>query len=203
MSSRAKKENATKLNRQEGVILLDTFELTNSASRNMLISNVKQMYEKGNIRTLKEAEGLIKLIQENKLEEFDTRFSKIEKTENTKVAKQKAEERGKDADYTILEKESPKYIVKIKNKTSELPTFEVKFKKVHSSFEAAWKDGVAKLVNIAAEKIREKQNLKVVVGVEFTIMKPIEGDAMISTRTIHAHTMPEAVYSEDAVTKFI
>ena len=56
MSSRAKKENATKLNRQEGLILLDTFELASSASRNVLISNVKQMYEKGNIRTLKEAE---------------------------------------------------------------------------------------------------------------------------------------------------
>ncbi len=152
MTSRAKRENATKLNRKEGVILLDTFELTDSASRNMLISNVKQMFEKGNIRTLKEAEGLVKLIQDNKLNEFDTRFSKIEKTENTKVAKQKAEEIGKDADYTIHEKETPNYIVKIKNRTSELPTFEVKFKKEHSSFEAAWKDGVAKLVKLAAEK---------------------------------------------------
>ncbi len=115
------------------------------------------MYEKGNIRTLKEAEGLIKLIQENKLDEFDARFSKIEKTENTKVAKQKAEEIGKDADYIIHEKESPNYIVKIKNRTSELPTFEVKFKKEHSSFEAAWKDGVAKIAKLAAEKIWEKQ----------------------------------------------
>ncbi len=80
------------------------------------------------------------------------------------------------------------------------------FKKEHSSFEAAWKDGVAKLVNLAAEKIREKQNLKVVVGVEFTIMKPIDAayeDAKDTIRTIHAHTMPEAVCSEDAITKFI
>ena len=67
MSSRAKKENATKLNRQEGLILLDTFELTSSASRNMLISNVKQMYETGNIRTLKEAEGLIKRKQAGRI----------------------------------------------------------------------------------------------------------------------------------------
>ena len=107
VSSRAKKENATKLNRQEGLILLGTFELTSSASRNMLISNVKQMYEKGNIRTMKEAEGLIKLVQENKLDEFDTRFGKIEKTENAKVAKRKAEEIVKDADYITHEKESP------------------------------------------------------------------------------------------------
>ncbi len=127
MTSKAKKENATKLNRQEGLNLFDTFELTGSASRNMLISNVKQMYEKGNIRTLKEAEGLIKLVQENKLDEFDTRFNKIEKTENTKVAKRQAEVIVKDADYITREKESPNYITKIKNRTSELPTFEVKF----------------------------------------------------------------------------
>ncbi len=62
---------------------------------------------------------------------------------------------------------------------------------------------MAKLVNLAAEKRREKQNLKVVVGVEFTIMKPIEGDDVHNIRTIHAHAMPEAVYSEDAITKFI
>ncbi len=62
---------------------------------------------------------------------------------------------------------------------------------------------MAQLVNLAAEKIREKQNLKVVVGVEFTIMKPIEGGDIHNIRTIHAHTMPEAVCSEDAITKFI
>ena len=63
----------------------------------------------------------------------------------------------KDADYTTHEKESPNYITKIKNRTSELPTFEVKFKKEHSSFEVAWKDGVAKLAKLAAEKIRENK----------------------------------------------
>ena len=76
----------------------------------------------------------------------------------------------------------------------------MKFKKVHTTFEAAWKDGVARLAKIAADKIREKPNLKIVVGVECAIVKPREEEA--TEKTIHAHTMPESVYSEDAVDKF-
>ena len=45
---------------------LDELEFTGSSSRNMLISNVKQMFEKRAIRTISAAEGLIKLIQESK-----------------------------------------------------------------------------------------------------------------------------------------
>ena len=38
-------------------------------------------------------------------------------------------------------------------------------------FEAAWRDGGARLVHIAVDKIREKQSLiKVVVGVEWAIL---------------------------------
>ena len=58
---------------------LDELELTGSSSRNMLISSVKQMFEKGTIRTISAAEGLIKLIQENKMDEFDRKFAQIEK----------------------------------------------------------------------------------------------------------------------------
>ena len=82
-----------------------------------------------------------------------------------------------------------------------MPTFELKFKKVHTTFEAAWKDGVARLVKIASDTIREKQNLKIVVGVECLIVKPREEEE--TEKTIHAHTMPESVYSEEAVDKFI
>ena len=67
MTSEGKSEKPIKLNRQAKTILLDTFELTDSASRNILISNVKQMFEKGTLRTLAAAETLIKLIQENKI----------------------------------------------------------------------------------------------------------------------------------------
>ena len=40
-----------------------------------------------------------------------------------------------------------------------------------------------------------------VVGVECLIVKPREDEE--TEKTIHAHTMPESVYSEDAVDKFI
>ena len=57
--------------RQENVQLLNTFEDTPNASRNILISTVKQMCSRGSIRTYKEAETLIKLAQENKMDDFD------------------------------------------------------------------------------------------------------------------------------------
>ena len=60
---------------------------------------------------------------------------------------------------------------------------------------------MARLVKMASDTIREKQNLKIVVGVECSIVKPREEEE--TEKTIHAHTMPESVYSEDAVDKFI
>ena len=39
------------------------------------------------------------------------------------------------------------------------------------------------------------------VGCEFTIVKFQDGEELV--RTVHAHAMPEAVYSEDAADKFI
>ena len=101
----------------------------------------------------------------------------------------------------MQQRETSKHIVKIKNKNCELPTFELKFKKVHTTFEAAWKDGVVRLIKIASDTIKEKKNLKIVVGVECLIVKPREEDE--TEKTIHAHTMPESVYSEEAVDKFI
>ncbi len=57
-----------------------------------------------------------------------------------------------DANYTKHERETSKRIIKIKNKNSELPTFELKLRKIHTTFEAAWKDGVVSLVKIDADK---------------------------------------------------
>ena len=201
MTSTGKAAKSITLNRQAKTILLDTFELTDSASRNILISNVKQMFEKGTIRTLAAAETLIKLVQENRMKEFDEKMKKLDIAANTKAAKRKAEEIAQESNYTIQHREMTNHTVRIKNANSELPTFELKFKKIHTTFEAAWKDGVSRLVKIAADKIKEKQNLKVVVGVECTIVKPNEDEE--TEKTIHAHTMPESVYSEDAVDKFI
>ncbi len=71
MTSKGKTEKSIKLNRQAKTTLLYTFELADSASRNILISNVKQMFEGGTIRTQAAAETLIKLIQENKMDQVD------------------------------------------------------------------------------------------------------------------------------------
>ena len=180
--------SATKLNRQAKTALLDTFELTDSVSRNILIGSVKQMFERGTIRIQAAACTLIMLIQENKMDQVDAKMGKLEKAVNIKSDKRKAVELAQEANYTTHERETTKHIIKIKNKNSELPTFELKFKKEHTTFDAAWKDGVARLVKIAADKIREKRNLKLVVGVECLIVKPREEEETEKndTRTYHA-----------------
>ena len=82
MATKGKKaNNNTRLQR---ITKLDELELTGSASRNMLISNVKQMFERGVIKRVDIAESLIKLIQENKMDEFDAKFAKIEKHKTRK-----------------------------------------------------------------------------------------------------------------------
>ena len=66
-----KRKSANSNTRTQRSSKLDELEFTGSSSRNMLISNVKQMFEKGTIRTISAAEELIKLTQENKMDEFD------------------------------------------------------------------------------------------------------------------------------------
>ena len=78
---------ATKLNRKAKAELLDTYELTDSVSRNMLIGSVKQMFERGTIRTQAAASNLIKIIQENKMDQVDAKIGKLEKAVNIKPAK--------------------------------------------------------------------------------------------------------------------
>ncbi len=74
----------------------------------------------------------------------------------------------------------------------------MQFKTERITFEAAWKDGATKLVRLTTERLREKQNVKVIVGVAFAMFKS-EGE---NDKTIQAHTIPESVYSEAAVSNF-
>ena len=74
-----KRKSANSNTRMQRSLKLDELELTGSSSRNMLISNVKQMFEKGTIRTISAAEGLIKLIQENKMDEFGKKLPRKKK----------------------------------------------------------------------------------------------------------------------------
>ena len=107
MTSKGNADQTTKLNRQAKTILLDTFELTDSASRNILISNVKQMFERGTLRTLASAEALIKLIQNNKMTQFDEKIAKLDIAVNTKAAKRQAAEIAQEPNYTIQQRERP------------------------------------------------------------------------------------------------
>ena len=83
---------ATNLNRKDKAAQLDKHALTSSSTRNILIQNVKQMFQRGEIRTQTAAGNLIKLIQENKMDQVDTRMEKLDKAVNTKSAKRQAEE---------------------------------------------------------------------------------------------------------------
>ena len=82
---------------------------------------------------------------------------KLDIAANAKASKRQAEEIAQELNYTIQQRETSKHIVRVKHNNSDLPTFELKFKKVHTTFEAAWKDGVARLVKIASDTIRENK----------------------------------------------
>ena len=153
----AKKTIPVKLNRGASIALLNSVALTDSASRNILISNVKQMFERGTIKTLSAAENLINLIRDDRMTELDAKMKKPDIAVNTKAAKRQASEIAQESNYTIQQRETSKHLVKVRDKNSELPSFDLKFKKIHTTFEAAWKDGVARLVKIAADRIRENK----------------------------------------------
>ena len=118
---------ATKLNRKEKAAQLDEYALTSSSTRNILIGTVKSMFERGTIRTQAAAGNLIKLIQENKMEQVDAKMGKIQGAVNAKSDKRKAGEMEREANYTTHERETTKHYIKIKNRNNELPTFELKF----------------------------------------------------------------------------
>ncbi len=54
-----------------------------------MISNVKQMFERGTIRTQSAAETLIKLIQKNKMDQVDAKMEKFGITANKNQPKDK------------------------------------------------------------------------------------------------------------------
>ena len=86
-----KKTRDTSNTRLQRLAKVDDLELTRCSSRKTLINSVKQMFEKGTIRTLAAAENLIKLIQDGKMDEFDVKLKKLDIAANTKAAKRQAE----------------------------------------------------------------------------------------------------------------
>jgi len=190
--------------RQENLQLLNAFEDTPSTSRNILISTVKQQYITGYIRTYKEAATLIKLVQSNKMDDFDVSYNQIKETANVRLTKhllKESKRREIEDKLPTTEKNFTRYILSVKNKTSELPTFELKFKILYTNIDAAWKSGVLRLIKTAESRIEEKQNLKIVVGVEVVIAK-LEDDEIIRA-TIYVPTEPESVYNKEEIAPLI
>ncbi len=99
---------ATKLSRKEKAAQLDKYDLAVSTSRNILIGSVKQMFERGAIRTQAAAGNLIKLIQANKMDQVDAKMWKLEKAVNIKSDERKAVELAPDVNYTIHEQKNNK-----------------------------------------------------------------------------------------------
>ena len=95
---------ATKLNRKTKAAQLDEYDLTSSSTRNILTGSVKQMFERGTTRTQAAAGNLIKLIQENKMDQVDAKMGKLEKAVNIKTAKRLAGEMEHEANYTTHER---------------------------------------------------------------------------------------------------
>ena len=79
--------------------------LTGSSTRNILIGTVKQMFERGEIRTQTAAGNLIKLIQENKMEQVDAKMGKIQGAVAKKADKRKASDMEQEANYETQERE--------------------------------------------------------------------------------------------------
>ena len=63
------------------------------------------MFERGEIRTQTAAGNLIKLIQENKMEQVDAKLGKLQGAVAKKADKRKASEMERDANYETQERE--------------------------------------------------------------------------------------------------
>ena len=151
------------IKKQENMAKLNAYDMAGSASKKMLMRTVKDMFEKGEIERFAQADGLMKLLRDNKLKEFDKCFDKLEAANKAK-ADEKAEK--EDDEVIIAQRNTSKDIVRVKNKRSELPTFELQFINDYPDFNVAWRHGVNKLIKIVVGRLQTKKNIKVVVGVE-------------------------------------
>ena len=185
---------------------LDAYEPTDSTTRNVLQQTVKELYKKGTIRDIKNATNLMDLLKDNELEKFEKKLNAIETAQSKKTAATIAQEIKDDAEVaktiTIKERAPRRFALIAKNKGTELPTFEIHFKETIQTYNEAWRRGVKPLTRAAELKIKEKHNVKITIGMELEIAKPTEGGTE-EVMKVHAHTMPEAAYSEEGVAKLI
>ena len=206
----------TTTKKQEQLAKLSTYSEGVSASKRMLMKNIKDQYENGTIQRITEAEGLMKLLRDNKMDTFDQRYAKLETRNNEKhnvvnrvqklmAGMQKTPDKVEsDDEVQITRRETSKDIVKVKHKRSELPTFELQFANVCKHFGDAWNAGVNKLIKIVVDRLKTKTNIKIVVGVVVDIVLPISDKTdEVETRTLRIHTTPDPACSEDGVAPII
>ncbi len=121
---------------------------------------LSRWFEKGTMRTRAAAETFNATYPTKQNERVRRKMAKLDKAENMEAAKIRAEEIAQESTYTIQQRETSKHTTRVKNKNKDPPIFNLKFKKVHATCEGAPKDCVARLLTLAADKIREKQNLR-------------------------------------------
>ena len=97
-----------------------------------------------------------------------------------------------------MSKTKQRTILRLKNKTSELPTLEVELKHNRTEFNTAWNAAYKKLIRMAEQSIDIKRNIKIVIGIDVVIKKP---DA--EEKSVHAHTFPVNIYTHENIAKII
>ena len=127
------------LKKQEYMTKFSAYEAPGSESRRMLMNTAKDMFENGKIERFAQTDGLMKLLRDNEMNEFDRRFSKLEAATTARVEKEVFKKKKR-------KKMNPKDILRVKNKTSELPTLEAQLFNDYTDFESAWKVGHKKLI---------------------------------------------------------
>ena len=181
-----------KYSKKHGLQILDTLETTNSAFRNRQITLVKDLYEKDKITSVKKAMALIKLVKENKMEEFANKLDEAENKASIRI------EQRKIGPELLDTKETKRTIIRLKNKATELPTLEVELKDIHTTFNTAWAAAYKKLIRMAEQALEVKHNIKIVIGIDVVIKKPDTED-----KSVHAHTFPINIYAKEDIAKII
>ena len=107
-----------KMKKAEKIASLEAMPKTDSAFKNRQITLVKDLYEQNKITSLRTARKLIQLVQENKMSAFGDILDMIEAKASDRAEKRKI------GPELLDTKETKRTIIRLKNKTSELPTLE-------------------------------------------------------------------------------
>ncbi len=134
---------------------LDAYSSTIALNQTFMI-HVEQMYKSRDITNVKTAIGGMELLKANKMKEFTTKYANITKLVSKKTKKQKVR---KDARDAVEQEEMDKVVrgveniaykpnIKISDKETEPPTYEVEFKRDYRNIMEAWEAAEMKLIRM-------------------------------------------------------